>query len=94
MTAISTSKIKKIIVIIKKRKEKEFRILWCGSNPHSNGDIFSRVDILGFIKIVARSIIKRIKIQNKAERTKNTKIFYIKSFNWKLNILFVLIFFF
>jgi hypothetical protein len=40
--AISTSKIKKIIVIKKKRIEKGIREEFIGSNPHSNGDIFSR----------------------------------------------------
>lgn len=40
--AISTSKIKKIIAIKKNRKEKGRRDELNGSNPHSNGDIFSR----------------------------------------------------
>ena len=35
---ISISKIKKIIVRKKKRKEKEFRRMWFGSKPHSNGE--------------------------------------------------------
>lgn len=40
--AISTSKIKKITVIKKKCKEKGIRADDLGSNPHSNGDDFSR----------------------------------------------------
>ena len=40
--AISTSKIKKIIVIKKKRIEKGSREEFIGSNPHSKGDVFSR----------------------------------------------------
>ena len=40
--AVSRSKIKNRIVIKKNRSEKEFRSLWFGSNPHSNGDLFSR----------------------------------------------------
>lgn len=40
--AISTSKIKKIIAIKKKRREKGNRDELSGSNPHSKGDIFSR----------------------------------------------------
>lgn len=40
--AISTSKIKKIIVIKKNRKEKGIREEDFGSNPHSKGDLFSR----------------------------------------------------
>lgn len=40
--AISTSKIRKIIVIKKNRIEKGIREEFIGSNPHSNGDVFSR----------------------------------------------------
>lgn len=40
--AISTSKIKKIIVIKKNCKEKGRREEEKGSNPHSNGEVFSR----------------------------------------------------
>ena len=40
--AASTSKIRNKMVIKKNRKEKEFRSLWFGSNPHSKGDLFSR----------------------------------------------------
>lgn len=40
--AISTSKIKKITVIRKKCKEKGIRAEDLGSNPHSNGEHFSR----------------------------------------------------
>ncbi len=40
--AISTSKIKKIIVIKKNRIEKGIRDEFIGSNPHSKGDDFSR----------------------------------------------------
>jgi len=42
ISAISTSKIKKIIAIKKNRKEKGIRDELKGSNPHSNGDVFSR----------------------------------------------------
>jgi hypothetical protein len=42
INAISTSKIKKIIAIIKNRKEKGKRDDSEGSNPHSYGDLFSR----------------------------------------------------
>lgn len=40
--AISTSKIKKIMAIIKNRREKGRREEDDGSNPHSNGEHFSR----------------------------------------------------
>jgi hypothetical protein len=39
---ISTSKIKKIIVIKKNRKENGSREDLLGSNPHSKGEFFSR----------------------------------------------------
>lgn len=39
---ISTSKIKKITAIKKKRIEKEIRLEVFTSNPHSNGEGFSR----------------------------------------------------
>lgn len=42
ISAISTSKIKKIKVIKKNCKENGKREELKGSNPHSNGDIFSR----------------------------------------------------
>lgn len=42
MIEISTSKIKKIIVIIKNWSEKGNREDVFGLNPHSNGEIFSR----------------------------------------------------
>jgi len=38
---ISISKIKKIIAIRKNRIEKGIREVFLGSNPHSNGDLFS-----------------------------------------------------
>lgn len=40
--AISTSKIRKITVIRKKCKENGIRADDLGSNPHSNGEHFSR----------------------------------------------------
>jgi len=41
-STISTSKIKKIIVIKKNRNEKGKREELFGSNPHSKGEFFSR----------------------------------------------------
>lgn len=54
--AISTSKIKKIIVIRKNRKEKGSRDDDFGSNPHSNGEHFSRSASDFFDKIEASNI--------------------------------------
>ena len=54
--AISTSKIKKIIVIKKNCKENGSRDDDFGSNPHSNGEDFSRSTKVFFDKIEANSI--------------------------------------
>lgn len=56
INAISTSKIKKMIAIKKKCKEKGSRDELNGSNPHSNGEFFSRSLIIFFDKLVARII--------------------------------------
>lgn len=58
---ISTSKIKKIIVIKKNRKENGIRELFIGLNPHSNGDIFSKFSLNFFeITVVIFMVIKEI----------------------------------
>lgn len=64
--AISTSKIKKIIVIKKKCKEKGIRADDLGSNPHSNGEHFSRSMNDFFERINDKNIIilEIIKIKN------------------------------
>jgi hypothetical protein len=41
-SAISTAKIIKITAVKKNRDEKFIRAEFFGSNPHSNGDLFSR----------------------------------------------------
>jgi hypothetical protein len=46
--AISTSKIRKITAIRKNRSENGRRADLLGSNPHSNGDLFSRSSIFFF----------------------------------------------
>lgn len=56
INAISTSKIKKIIAIKKKCKEKGNRDELKGSNPHSNGEFFSRSLIIFFDRHVASII--------------------------------------
>ena len=50
---ISTSKIKKITAIRKNRNENGIRAVDVGSNPHSNGDAFSRSITVFFDKIDA-----------------------------------------
>jgi len=54
---ISTSKIKKITAIRKNWSEKGIRADDFGSNPHSNGDLFSRSINVFFEMILAISII-------------------------------------
>lgn len=88
--AISTSKIKKIIVIKKNRIEKGNREEFITSNPHSKGDVFSRSFNDFFERIEARyiTIIATI-IIIKAIKYK-VKIIYTKIFSphdWKSCIL-------
>lgn len=70
---ISTSKIKKIIVIIKNCREKGNREEVWGSNPHSKGEYFSRsvfffFEIIIEIKINTQAIKKiNIAIINRGE---------------------------
>lgn len=54
--AISTSKIRKIIAIIKNRIEKGIREEFMGSKPHSNGDDFSRSVVVFLDKKEAKII--------------------------------------
>lgn len=91
--AISTSKIKKIIVIKKNRNENGIREEDLGSNPHSNGDAFSRSTIVFFDKIDANNItiiemIIIIKLIDKIEKIIYT--IYDRLYDWKSNILFIL----
>lgn len=57
--AISTSKIKKITAMRKKRVENGNRADLFGSNPHSNGEFFSRSMKVFFESVVASMIIMR-----------------------------------
>ena len=56
-SAISTSKIMKITATKKNRDEKGSRAEFFGSNPHSNGDLFSRSSFIFFEIRVARIMI-------------------------------------
>jgi len=55
--AISTSKIMKITAIKKNRDENGSRAEFFGSNPHSNGDLFSRSSFIFFEINVAINIM-------------------------------------
>ena len=90
---ISTSKIIKIIVTIKKCKEKGIRADDLGSNPHSNGEDFSRSLLVFFDKINEIFITMKLTVKIAEDTINVIKITYIKIFklfNWKLNILFIL----
>lgn len=58
----STSKITKITVIKKNCKEKGNRAEFLGSNPHSNGLIFSR-SLKVFLEIKFNKVVIKIKIK-------------------------------
>ena len=53
---ISTSKIKKIMASKKNRREKGSRADFIGSNPHSNGEFFSRSPVVRFAMTQPKSI--------------------------------------
>lgn len=74
--AISTSKIKKIIVIKKNRREKGNRDEDFGSNPHSKGELFSRSDRDFFERIEASNITILDKIKINIVIVKTEKIIY------------------
>lgn len=91
ISVISTSKIKKIIAIKKNRREKGNRAEFLGSNPHSNGEFFSRSIVVFFDRNVAIVItmIEIIKINKLIKKV--YKIIYIKikfkPYDWKSYIL-------
>lgn len=93
INAISTSKIKKIMVIKKKCNEKGIRAIDLGSNPHSNGEHFSW-SIRDFFDRIKDKIIKINEIKIKIKDIVNIKIIIyikiIKLFDWKSNILNIL----
>lgn len=69
---ISTSNTRKIIAIKKKCNENGSRDDEIGSNPHSNGDLFSRSEN-DFFEIILRRVIIRIGIIE-IKRVINSKI--------------------
>lgn len=91
--AISTSKIKKITVIRKKCKENGIRAIHLGSNPHSNGEHFSRSEKVFFDRIIDNNIII-LEINIIIIKIFVIKIIIyikiIKLFDWKSNILNIL----
>jgi len=91
--AISTSKIRKITAIKKNRNENGNRAGFLGSNPHSNGDLFSRSSIPLLDSIVASIIMIVDSVMVINVIVVIIVIIYlvlIKLFDWKSNILFIL----
>lgn len=91
ISAISTSKIKKIIVIKKNRREKGKRDDDFGSNPHSNGDDFSRSMIV-FFEIIEANNITTIEINIIIELINKIDIIIYtiidnRLYNWKSYVL-------
>lgn len=89
---ISTSKIKKIIAIKKKCIENGNRDDDLGSNPHSNGDLFSR-SVVVFFAVMFRIIISIILIIviTVAISIRDIITYTIsRSFDWKSKIIFIL----
>lgn len=86
---ISTSKIKKIIAIRKKCNEKGSRADDFGSNPHSNGDLFSRSMIVFFavrLRIIIKMIVIVMMIVAMIETNRIIYTIY-RSFDWKSKII-------
>ena len=88
-SVISTSKIKKITAIKKKRREKGKRADPLGSNPHSKGEFFSRSIIVFLAKIDDNSITTVLIIKiNKVEKDAKIIIFSeVRPTDWKSVIL-------
>lgn len=89
---ISTSKIKKMIVIKKNRRENGKRKLELLSNPHSKGEDFSRLNLTFFLRIRESPRTTNIISMTKGTKIINWKIIFSISglFDWKSNILIIL----
>lgn len=88
--AISTSKIMKITAIRKNRDENGNRAEFFGSNPHSNGDLFSRSSLIFFDTRVAKIIIVADRIRVTIAAVVTIIIIYLvfhKFLDWKSSIL-------
>jgi hypothetical protein len=59
---ISISNTIKIILNRKNRIENGIRALFLGSNPHSNGDVFSRSDDLRVARTQAAANVNRLRV--------------------------------
>lgn len=90
---ISTSKIRKITAIRKNCRENGIRAEVFGSNPHSNGDLFSRSINVFFeitvARVITRSLIIRIIVVIDAIMN-ITYTSFIRSLDWKSRIIIIL----
>lgn len=91
-SVISTSNTRKITVIIKKWREKGIRGEEDGSNPHSNGEDFSRslkdfFEIIVLIRIILDLRINTIILKREIMKIINT---IDRSLDWKSRIIFIL----
>jgi hypothetical protein len=89
-SAISTSKIMKITAIRKNRDEKGIRAELLGSNPHSNGELFSRSSLFFFEIRVANIITAVDSISVMVAAVMASRITYLvlhKFLDWKSSIL-------
>ena len=89
-SAISTSKIMKITAIRKNRDEKGIRAEFFGSNPHSNGDLFSRSSLFFFEIRVANIITAVDSVSVMVVAVMVSRITYLvshKFLDWKSSIL-------
>lgn len=87
--AISTSKIRKITAIRKNRVENGSRALLFGSNPHSNGEFFSRSIKVFLERVVARVITINDSKNSMVAVDRIIRIIYfdgINLFDWKSNV--------
>ena len=91
---ISTSKIKKITAIRKKRSEKGSRADPLGSKPHSKGEFFSRSIIVFLANKEARIITTDLIIRVREMESNKIIIAFSRvnssPFGWKPKILFIL----
>lgn len=90
---ISTSKIRKITAIKKNCNEKGIRAEDLGSNPHSNGDLFSRsVKVFFEIKLAINITIILISkvVIDKVNMILIIYTSFIRSLDWKSSIIFIL----
>lgn len=73
ISVISTSKIRKITAIKKNRSENGRRLGLLGSNPHSNGDGFSR-SWIAFLQMAELMIISAVASPKDRTKTVNIKV--------------------